>query len=219
MTHMKPEIIRASMIDVDTDAGHVLVPAGVFNTSNPLEFTEGTKLFGTDKVSGWFARLSAPGFMDCTEWEGPFDTEWEAKAEIFENYEVCPDCGADLDDDKPVCAECGEEYSLYLSADAGSIIEKATDRYENGEVYDLACDGFRATVWNSHDVVCGRLSTPPVTSATAYVPVGSPGFPDGKLLVSRINVDGHGHHKKLLAEVVAMAKARLTEVTPPAASG
>lgn len=110
MTHMKPEIIRTRMIDVDTDAGHVLVPADVFNPLKPLEFTEGAKLYGTDKVSGWFARLSAPGFVDCTDWRGPFYSRWEAKAEILRSYGVCPDCGVGLDDERPVCANCEADY-------------------------------------------------------------------------------------------------------------
>lgn len=39
-----------------------------------------------ETVFGWFARLSAPGYMDCTEWSGPFDTEEEAIAECKDMY-------------------------------------------------------------------------------------------------------------------------------------
>lgn len=42
-------------------------------------------------VSGWCARLSAPGYMDCTEWVGPFDTELEAALELERMYRY--DCG------------------------------------------------------------------------------------------------------------------------------
>lgn len=39
-----------------------------------------------ETVSGWCARLSAPGYMDCTEWEGPFKTEAEAWRSLIELY-------------------------------------------------------------------------------------------------------------------------------------
>lgn len=35
---------------------------------------------------GWCARLSAPGYMDCTEWQGPFDTALEAAEALAEAY-------------------------------------------------------------------------------------------------------------------------------------
>lgn len=34
----------------------------------------------------WFARLSAPGYMDCTDWMGPFSSEEEALTELFDFY-------------------------------------------------------------------------------------------------------------------------------------
>jgi hypothetical protein len=42
-------------------------------------------------VSGWFCRLSAPGYMDCTDWSGPYETEQEARDYIAEQYDVDPD--------------------------------------------------------------------------------------------------------------------------------
>ena len=44
---------------------------------------------GTEDVStvfGWFSRLSAPGYMDCTEWSGPFNTEEEAAQSLLSLY-------------------------------------------------------------------------------------------------------------------------------------
>jgi hypothetical protein len=41
----------------------------------------------------WFARLSAPGYLDCTEWSGPYETLEEAKQYIEETYDVDPDTG------------------------------------------------------------------------------------------------------------------------------
>ena len=41
--------------------------------------------------AGWYSRLSAPGYMDCTEWTGPFKTGDEALAYCMEMYEVDED--------------------------------------------------------------------------------------------------------------------------------
>ena len=36
--------------------------------------------------SGYYARLSAPGYLDCTDWLGPFGTSDEAYEELAETY-------------------------------------------------------------------------------------------------------------------------------------
>lgn len=46
----------------------------------------------------WWCRLSAPGYMDCTDWCGPFDTLDQARHEIETFYEVDPDTGEDLEE-------------------------------------------------------------------------------------------------------------------------
>ena len=52
-----------------------------------------------DRVTGkWFCRLSANGYMDCTDWSGPFDTLAEARECIEIEYQVDPDTGDDLDE-------------------------------------------------------------------------------------------------------------------------
>jgi len=47
---------------------------------------------------GWYARLSAPGYLDCTEWSGPFERGDDALAYVCELYEVDED-GEPLGDD------------------------------------------------------------------------------------------------------------------------
>jgi hypothetical protein len=47
-------------------------------------YTEGTPL-SWENVKGFGARLSAPGYLDCTEWT-VFDTEDEAREYLAENY-------------------------------------------------------------------------------------------------------------------------------------
>jgi hypothetical protein len=42
---------------------------------------------GNEENPGFYARLSAPGYMDCTDWSGPFETEEEAVAELIKLYD------------------------------------------------------------------------------------------------------------------------------------
>ena len=39
-----------------------------------------------ERSDGFFARLSAPGYMDCTYWNGPYETAAEAAAELYSMY-------------------------------------------------------------------------------------------------------------------------------------
>lgn len=45
-----------------------------------------------------WCRLSASGYMDCTDWHGPFDSLDDAKVEIRDTYEVDPVTGESIDD-------------------------------------------------------------------------------------------------------------------------
>jgi len=58
-----------------------------------------------DEPKGFWHRLSASGYMDCTDWSGPFPTEAEAREDASQMYDICA-CGADLDEDY----KCTERY-------------------------------------------------------------------------------------------------------------
>ena len=56
-----------------------IVPAGTFSASY-LDYMD---LSLVDHTLGkWYYRLSASGYMDCTEWTGPFATEEEARDDL-----------------------------------------------------------------------------------------------------------------------------------------
>ena len=38
--------------------------------------------------AGWYSRLSAPGYMDCTEWDGPHANAFRALRSCCETYDV-----------------------------------------------------------------------------------------------------------------------------------
>lgn len=51
---------------------------------------------GSEIISGkWFARLQAPGYLDCTDWAGPFDSEEEARMYLATTYCIDPFTGED----------------------------------------------------------------------------------------------------------------------------
>src|SRR5258708_1187447 len=50
-----------------------------------LQYTEGTLLEGISVREGYGARLSAPGYLDCTEWS-VFETTEEAEKYLDEMY-------------------------------------------------------------------------------------------------------------------------------------
>lgn len=49
------------------------------------DFVTGRKVQSVELREGWGARLSAPGYMDCTDWS-VFDSEEEAEAYLEETF-------------------------------------------------------------------------------------------------------------------------------------
>jgi len=79
--------------EVYTVSGEVLIaPFGVL----PAEVVEESEIESIRSALGWFCRLSAPGYMDCTDWSGPYETENEAREAIVEMYDVDPDSGDEI---------------------------------------------------------------------------------------------------------------------------
>lgn len=75
MAFMKPDIQRGAYYEIDTTAGTEIVPASVCpraETAGDLRpYLEGHPTDSDEKVElkeGWLARLSASGYIDCTDW-------------------------------------------------------------------------------------------------------------------------------------------------------
>jgi len=49
-------------------------------------FPDGEGPQGHDAYAGWYSRLSAPGFLDCTDWNGPFKSATAAKRYLVDLY-------------------------------------------------------------------------------------------------------------------------------------
>lgn len=70
-------------------AGDVVVAVKLGNGSRAeelaLQFYEGSTIWTVELKEGFGARLSAPGYLDCTEWS-VFDTAEEAEQYLQDTY-------------------------------------------------------------------------------------------------------------------------------------
>ena len=96
MAFMRPDIYLGYAYLVETTSGTEIVPADVArvpkNATTPVpylrDYLEGYPLpdVSPSLTFGHFARLSAPGFLDCTEWSGPYDSAADAESALSEMY-------------------------------------------------------------------------------------------------------------------------------------
>jgi len=100
MAFMKPQYDDGAFERYENDKCETfIVPAGTCSASDiddmDISLTEHT-------IGKWYYRLSASGYMDRTEWTGPFDTEEEARADLSDVYNCDPDTGDLLEDEETV---------------------------------------------------------------------------------------------------------------------
>lgn len=100
---MIPQYHEGEIVSWETSDGVFYIPAEHYEES----FSAGAE--SVVRSSGALSRLSAPGYLDCTDWS-PSPTLEEARKHLSETYEVCADCGEDLDESVPAdsiaCADC-----------------------------------------------------------------------------------------------------------------
>lgn len=112
MTFMEPQADHFTAYHVETTCGTEIVPADLVGDAPVAEaieeYCEGRIRFDKDEEpiieteTGWYSRFSASGYMDRTDWMGPFDTEEEALHELAVSYDVCETCwDACWDSDSP----------------------------------------------------------------------------------------------------------------------
>jgi hypothetical protein len=91
---MQPQIYRDWYFEIDTTHGTEIVPSGYIgrtcatNVEAFLDYLEGSPMDDEATIDcqlGWLARLSAPGYLDCTEWTA-HATEQEARDYLNEMY-------------------------------------------------------------------------------------------------------------------------------------
>jgi len=98
---MVPEYDHGVFWEVESESGwQTLVPGWLVGSEPSLQdftaYTDCGKPASFEKIEGWFARLSAPGYLDSTDWSGPFETEKEARKHVEDFHEVDADTGDSL---------------------------------------------------------------------------------------------------------------------------
>jgi hypothetical protein len=79
MNNMKPEIVYSRWTIVDSMHGVTLYPHDV-SILDAIEDSGGSDVIYSVEVEfAWAYRLSMPGYLDCTDWIGPFD--WKVDAQ------------------------------------------------------------------------------------------------------------------------------------------
>lgn len=90
MSFMQPQVVQDDWYDVDTTHGNTFIQLDIVgkdaSKGDFADYIEG-EYIDHETISGWGARLSAPGYMDCTDW-CVFDTEEEAKEYLREQYDA-----------------------------------------------------------------------------------------------------------------------------------
>jgi hypothetical protein len=111
MAFMRPTAEHLTMYHVDTlEGGTEYVPRDVCGTlgmraetfeSDCLQlrpYLEGHRVTEIEQRTGWYGRLSAAGFLDCTSWLGPYNSRRLALEAVKDEFE-CDDNGDFPDDD------------------------------------------------------------------------------------------------------------------------
>ena len=101
MSHMQPQVWHGAFVRVtDSFDGDRWIP----------ESDLGAGEVSYDLRIAYGARLSAPGYLDCTEWE-VFDTEQEACSYLADMAELCENCLGELNEDGACSEDCkGQGY-------------------------------------------------------------------------------------------------------------
>jgi hypothetical protein len=92
MAFMTPEYTQETFVTVTNKYGE--------SYSCPMGYEEIEEGDTVETIEGkWWCHLSASGYMDQTEWDGPFDTEEEAREHITDTFECDPDTGDELEEE------------------------------------------------------------------------------------------------------------------------
>lgn len=87
---MEPQVVYDNWYEIFSTEGIFFIPKDVVGENASPEalsqFIDG-KYVEHKLVSGWGARLSAPGYLDCTEW-AVYETEEEAEQFLRDTYDV-----------------------------------------------------------------------------------------------------------------------------------
>ena len=82
MAFMERQVVFGTWLEVDSAEGIVFIPVGEFEITPDMMPRDWWTI---EVLTGYGARLSAPGYLDCTEWT-VFGTEAEAHQFLEDFY-------------------------------------------------------------------------------------------------------------------------------------
>ena len=87
-TFMKNAVEYGTFYVGETTEGTVILHHDVFEIEREhYQLLRGERWH---KQPGWYGRLSAPGYLDCTDWSGPYPSEREASEALNDMYDGNP---------------------------------------------------------------------------------------------------------------------------------
>ena len=89
MSFLRPQVRRMEVWQVETTHGTEIVPKDLAGDKDAVaQYCEGKVLERQEieSVHGWFGRLSAAGYTDCTGWSGPFRSNVATLEYLIEMY-------------------------------------------------------------------------------------------------------------------------------------
>jgi hypothetical protein len=87
-TFLKPELEYGTFCIGETTEGRVILPYDIFETERKHYKLRQSQRWR--RRTGWYGRLSAPGYLDGTDWSGPFESEAEANECLSDMYDGDP---------------------------------------------------------------------------------------------------------------------------------
>jgi hypothetical protein len=104
---MQPTAEYSEWLILDTDQGGQVIDRDILSMSRDTlvqlidrddnyeklqerirDYFGGTRIHSAELQKGWCSRLTAAGYLDSTEWDGPYDTAEEALDACKDLYEV-----------------------------------------------------------------------------------------------------------------------------------
>jgi hypothetical protein len=97
MPHMIPHYVCDDFFTGDGPDGVIAAPTDLFRGIDDFVLRTGCTRHTVAIVRRKFwSRLTAPGFLDSTDWLGPFDSHEDARAALTETYDVDDETSDDL---------------------------------------------------------------------------------------------------------------------------
>lgn len=95
MAHLQPQVYRDTYVSIETTAGTEIIPLEVYGRISEIRPFDDLRQYLTgeplgdsempEELEGWVARMSAPGYLDCTKWTA-HKTKAEALAYLSDTY-------------------------------------------------------------------------------------------------------------------------------------